>query len=105
MSEQEFELYLKLLSRCLNLTAAQREQISDELRDHLAERLEELARAGVPREKAVMQALDEFGDAAVLAGHFTSIARLKRRRLIMRLSLGSVAVLASAILIAIAFWP
>src|SRR5580704_14651138 len=105
MSEQEFELYLKLLSRCLGLTPAQREQIADELRDHLEERLEELARAGVPREKAVVQALDEFGDAAVLAAHFTTIARLKRRRFLMRLSLGSVGALTAGLLIAFAFWP
>jgi hypothetical protein len=105
MSEQEFDLYLKLLAKCLRLTSGQREQIADELRDHLEERLEELARAGVPREKAVVQALDEFGDAAVLAAHFTTIARLKRRRFLMRLSLGSVGVLTAALLIAFAFWP
>jgi HAAS domain-containing protein len=105
MSEQEFNLYLKLLSRCLGLTSRQREQIADELRDHLAERLEELAAAGVSREQAVLQALDEFGDAAVLAGHFTTIARLKRRRFLMRLSLGSVALLVAALFVAFAFWP
>jgi hypothetical protein len=105
MSEQEFELYLKLLAKCLRLTSGQREQIADELRDHLEERLEELARTGVPREKAVVQALDEFGDAAVLAAHFTTIARLKRRRFLMRLSLGSVGALTAALLIAFAFWP
>src|ERR1700683_5120532 len=103
MSEQEFELYLRLLSRCLNLTAGQREQIADEFRDHLEERLEDLARAGVPRDKAVFQALDEFGDAAVLAAHFSTIARLKRRRILMRLSLGSVSVLTAALLIGYAF--
>lgn len=105
MSEQEFELYLKLLSRCLGLTSGQREQIADELRDHLEERLEELAGTGVPRDQAVLQALDEFGDAAVLAGHFTTIAHLKRRRFLMRLSLGSVVALAAALLVAFAFWP
>jgi hypothetical protein len=105
MSEQEFDLYLKLLAKCLHLTSGQREQIADELRDHLESRLEELGRAGVPREKAVVQALDEFGDAAVLAAHFTTIARLKRRRFLMRLSLGSVGALTAALLIAFAFWP
>jgi hypothetical protein len=105
MSEQEFELYLKLLAKCLHLTSGQREQIADELRDHLEERLDELAHAGVPREKAVVQALEEFGDAAVLAGDFTTIARLKRRRILMRLSLGSVGALAAGLLIAYAFWP
>lgn len=105
MSEQEFELYLKLLARCLNLTSDQRGAIADELRDHLEERLQELALAGVPREKAVFQALDEFGDAAALAAHFTRIARLKRRRFLMRLSLGSVVLLAAGLLVAFAFWP
>ncbi len=42
MSEQEFDLYLKLLAKCLRLTSGQRELIADELRDHLEERLEEL---------------------------------------------------------------
>jgi hypothetical protein len=105
MSEQDFELYLKLLSRCLALTSHQREQIADELRDHLEERLDELARAGLSREKAVVQALDEFGDAAVLAAHFTTIAHLKRRRFFMRLSFGSAVALAAGLLIAFAFWP
>src|SRR6202035_1611219 len=53
----------------------------------------------------VVQALDEFGDAAVLAAHFTTIARLKRRRFLMRLSLGSVGALTAALLIVFAFWP
>ncbi len=105
MSEQEFELYLKLLSRCLKLTPGQRDQISDELRDHLEQRLAELEQAGVARNKAVVQALDEFGDAAVLASNFTEVARLKRRRFLMRLSLGSVGALTAALLIAYAFWP
>ncbi len=105
MSEQEFELYLKLLSRCLQLTPGQRDQIADELRDHLEQRLAELEQAGVARDKAVVQALDEFGDAAVLAANFAAIARLKRRRFLMRLSLGSVGALTAALLIAYAFWP
>jgi hypothetical protein len=105
MSEQEFDLYLKLLAKCLRLTSGQQAQIADELRDHLEERLEELARAGVPRERAITQALDEFGDAAVLAAHFTTIARLKRRRFLMRLSLGSVGALTAGLLVAYAFWP
>jgi RND family efflux transporter MFP subunit len=105
MSEQEFELYLKLLSRCLGLTPGQREQIADELRDHLEQRLAELEQAGVARDKAVVQALDEFGDAAVLAANFAAIARLKRRKLLMRLSLSSVGALTAVLLITYAFWP
>jgi RND family efflux transporter MFP subunit len=105
MSEQEFELYLKLLTRCLQLTPGQRDQIADELRDHLQERLEELVRAGLARDQAVVQALDEFGDASVLAAHFTTIARLRRRRLVVRLSLGSVAALTVVLFGALALWP
>jgi hypothetical protein len=41
----------------------------------------------------------------VRAVHFTTIARLKRRRFLMRLSLGSVGPLTAALLIAFAFWP
>ena len=50
-----------------------------ELHDHLQERLEELVRTGRPRDRAAVQALEEFGDASVLAAHFTTIARLLRR--------------------------
>jgi hypothetical protein len=39
MPEQDFELYLSLLSRFLRLKPAQRDEIADELRDHLEERL------------------------------------------------------------------
>ncbi|HEY1602855.1 MAG TPA: efflux RND transporter periplasmic adaptor subunit [Pirellulales bacterium] len=105
MSEQEFELYLKLLARCLRLTPGQRDQIADELRDHLQERLEELVRSGLSRDQAVVQALDEFGDASVLAAHFTTIAQWRRRKLFMRLSLGSVAALTIVLFGAMAFWP
>jgi hypothetical protein len=97
MSEQEFDRYLKRLCRGLGLTSRQRGQISDELRDHLEERLAELASCGVPRDQAVLQALDEFGDASVLAGRFTTIARLKQRRFYVHLSLSAVALLAVAL--------
>ena len=105
MSQQEFELYLKRLSRGLRLTSRQRAQISDEMRDHLEERLEELADAGVPRDQAVLLALDEFGDASVLAGRLTKIARLKRRRFLTRLSLSSVALLVVVFFTAFALRP
>ena len=67
MPEREFELYLSVLSRLLRLNPQQKDAIADELRDHLEERFEELVRSGVPRDDAIRQALDEFGDAAGLA--------------------------------------
>ncbi len=105
MSEQEFELYLSLLSRFLKLSPRQRTEIADELRDHLAARLEELAADGLPRAEAIRAALEEFGDAADLAEHFTQIARKRTRRLIMRFTVGTVAALAIGIFCVTAFWP
>ncbi len=57
MSEREFEIYLSLLSRFLRLKPDQRGEIADELRDHLAERLEELTAEGLSREEAIQRAL------------------------------------------------
>ncbi len=91
MSEKEFELYLSLLSRFLRLKPGQRAEIADELRAHLEERYEDLVKSGQPREEAIRRALDEFGDAAELASHFTHLAQQRRRRMIMRVSMGTVA--------------
>ena len=105
MPETEFELYLSLLSRFLRLNPAQQGEIADELRDHLEQRLEELAARGLSREQAIHTALEEFGDAAELAQHFTRAAQTRRRKIIMRCTYGTAAALAAGLLIAAAFWP
>ncbi|MFN0054796.1 MAG: permease prefix domain 1-containing protein [Planctomycetales bacterium] len=105
MPEHEFELYLNLLSRFLRLKPAQRDGIADELRDHLEQRLQELAAQGLTHEVAIRTALEEFGDAAELAKHFTRAIHLRRRRLIMRCTFGSVLALAAGLLMVTAFWP
>src|SRR5882757_1476808 len=105
MPEQDFELYLSLLSRFLRLKYAQRDEIADELRDHLEARLEELAARGLSRDEAIRAALDEFGDAAELANHFTQVAHIRKRRLIMRVTFGTITALAASLLVATAFWP
>jgi hypothetical protein len=105
MPEHDFELYLSLLSRFLRLKPAQRDEIADELRDHLEERLHELSARGVARDEAIKAALDEFGDAAELAHHFTHVAHIRRRRQIMRYTFGTVGVLAASLFVATAFWP
>src|SRR5437763_16921227 len=105
MSDHEFDNYLTLLSRLLRLSGKQRDQISDELRAHLEDRLEELKARGVSHEAAVRQALEEFGDAAGLAGQFVAISRNRKRRWLVRLTTFSVAatlLLAAGIAI---FWP
>src|SRR5262249_41984553 len=100
MPDREFDLYLSLLSRFLRVSGAQRSEISHDVRDRRDERLEELAARGVPREEAIRRALEELGDAAELASHFTRIAHLKRRRLIMRWTFGTVTALAASLLVA-----
>jgi hypothetical protein len=84
MPEREFELYLSVLSRMLRLNEQQKNAISDELRDHMEERFEELVRSGMNRDDAIRQALDEFGDAAGLAVDFTNVSKKRIRRIVMR---------------------
>ncbi len=105
MSEDEFELYLRLLGKFLHLKPGQQAEISDELRDHLEARLEELTHSGLSRTAAIERALDEFGDAASLADHFSRIVYERKRRLVMRCTLGTVAAAAVALVVGSMFWP
>ena len=82
MSEQEFDVYLNLIAKLLRLSDTQRQAISDELRDHMEARLEELMDQGLTKEDAIHAAIEEFGDAAGLADQFTTITKqhtLRRR--------------------------
>src|SRR5258706_9459460 len=105
MSQQEFDTYLSLLCRLLRIAPQQREQVAEEFRAHMEDRLEELLAGGMPREDAVKVALEEFGDAAGLAAELVSISQGRRKRWIMRISAFSAAGLAAAVLVAAAFWP
>ena len=105
MSDQEFDNYLALLSRLLRLGDKQRDAIAGELRSHLEDRLDELLARGVPRDEAVRQALEEFGDAAGLAAEFVSLRRHRRNRWIMRLTTASVAAIVLIAAGIFTFWP
>src|SRR6185369_7063618 len=105
MSESEFELYLELLGKFLRLRPGQRVEIADELRDHLEARLEELSRGGLSRAEAVRRALDEFGDAACLADHFSQLARERKKRFLMRCTLGTVSAAALVLIVVTSLWP
>ncbi len=101
MSEEEFDVYLRLLGRFLRLSPAQRDAVGCELRDHMEERLNDLLDQGHSRDEAIAAILDEFGDAAALASEFGRIGR--RRRWIMRttaatFSLAAVVLIVSFIL-------
>jgi hypothetical protein len=105
MSDHEFDNYLALLAKLLRLGEAQRQAIAGELRAHLEDRLDELVSRGVPKHEAVKQALEEFGDAAALAGEFVSISRGRKRRWIMRLTTASVAAIVLIAAGIFTFWP
>lgn len=105
MSQQEFENYLALLTRLLKVAPQQREQLAEEFRAHLEDRLDELIAGGMQREKAVHQAIGEFGDAAILVAELAQIAQRRRRRLVMRMSYAGVGALALVGLLVFALWP
>ncbi|MDZ4687886.1 MAG: permease prefix domain 1-containing protein, partial [Planctomycetaceae bacterium] len=105
MSESEFDAYLSLLGKLLNLSAKQRAHISDELRDHLEERFHALLDQGTPRDEALRAAVEELGDAAALAQQFTLPYHIRRRRQLMRYSLGSAVVIATTFVMAAFYWP
>ncbi len=105
MTNKEFENYLTLVSRLLRLKRGQTEQIAGELRDHLELRVAELTESGVSADEATRIALEEFGDAASLAGQFQFISETYQRRWMMRFATLSIAGLFLTALLVMAMWP
>ncbi|MEM9252710.1 MAG: permease prefix domain 1-containing protein [Planctomycetota bacterium] len=105
MSEREFEAYLNLLARTLRLSTTQRDRIANELRDHMEARLQELIDQGVDRDDAILQALDEFGDANLLADDLARPRHQQFRRRIMQTGFATVALAAMAALAVMYFTP
>jgi hypothetical protein len=105
MSDREFENYLALLTGMLRLRRTQREGISGELRDHLIEHVAQLEASGIAHEEAVRRALQEFGDAAALAANFQALVGMRRRRLVMRCTIGTTVVMTGLVVALLAFRP
>lgn len=105
MTNRDFENYLALVSRLLRLKRGQSEQIAVELRDHLELRVAELVQSGTDPDEATRRALEEFGDAASLAGQFQFITESYQKRWMMRFATLSVAGLFLAAVLTMAMWP
>lgn len=105
MPEAEFEAYLAAMAKLLRLSPKQRDAIAGELRDHLESRLEELTAQDVTRDQAIRQALDEFGDAAVLSEDLASPRKRLQRRRLMQGSLVTAVLAAAAVLITTSLLP
>ena len=105
MNDREFENYLALLGGMLRLRRTQRDHIAGELRDHLIEHVAHLEASGITHEEAVRRALEEFGDAAALAANFSALVGMRRRRLIMRCTIGTTLVMTGLVVAMLAFRP
>ena len=105
MSNEEFENYIALVSRLLQLRGKQQEQISVELRDHLQTPAAELESTGETKQAALRQAIEEFGDAAAMAKNFQSVQNLKRQRWMMRFTTFAIAGVFLATLFTMSMWP
>ena len=105
MSNHEFENYLALVSRLMRLTTSQKSMIRDELRDHLENRVSELVESGFESHDAMRRALEEFGDAAMLANKFQSVFQLNQRRWMMRFATFSIAGTFVVAVLIMAMWP
>jgi hypothetical protein len=89
----------------LRLRRTQREGIAGELRDHLVEHVAHLEASGIAHEEAVRRALEEFGDAAALAANFQALVGMRRRRLVMRCTIGTTVVMTGLVVAMLAFRP
>ena len=105
MSNQEFENYVALIGKLLQLKPEQRDQIGGELQDHLQMRVADLVVDGMNKQSAISQALEEFGDAAVMAKNFQTVINMKRRRWMMRFATLATAGLFVVATLLMAMWP
>ena len=105
MSNEELEVYVALVAKFMQLSPEQRDLISGELQDHLQMRVEDLIDEGVPKSDAISQAVEEFGDAAVMAKNFQTVHNLKKRRWMMRFMTFSIAGSFLVAVLTMAMWP
>ncbi|MFK7768634.1 MAG: permease prefix domain 1-containing protein [Mariniblastus sp.] len=105
MSNEEFENYVALIGKLLQLHPEQRDQIGGELQDHLQMRVADLTDDGLTKQAAISQALEEFGDAAVMAKNFQTVINMKRRRWMMRFATLATAGLFVVATLLMALWP
>ena len=105
MNHRELENYLAVVSRLLRLTSKQRTQLQEELRDHLEFRVAELLEDGLSEEDAIQVAIEDFGDADVMANQFNEIAGQRKKRLTARFTVMATAVCFLLILFVFAIWP
>lgn len=94
--------WLHAMSRRMNVPAAERMAVCDELDAHLRQRVQELMLCGVTEASATLEAIEELGDAAQLADRYTKAYTHPRRRRVMQIgtmSIAGAAVLAAVVVV------
>lgn len=91
-----FEAYLKVLDSTLDLPAAERADVRDEVGAHLRDARDEAIDAGGTDETAAAEALDRFGDPTRLARELTR-ARQRRSALLVAAGAGTLAAAGAAL--------
>ncbi len=71
------ESWLDVLVSMLNLPPSQRDQVRDELEDHLRSRVDDLLIMGKPEPEAIQAAIHELGETAELAKLISSASRTR----------------------------
>ena len=104
LTDQDIERYVSLVCGLMRLRGKQRAELSLELRDHLTLAMEQLEQKGVDHDDAVRRALEEFGDAQALAASLAAVAYYRKKRWMMRVTIGSLTGLAG-LLLALTFLP
>ncbi|MCR9077305.1 MAG: permease prefix domain 1-containing protein, partial [bacterium] len=71
------ESWLDVLVSMLNLPSSQRDQVRDELEDHLRSRVDDLLIMGKPEPEAIQAAIHELGETAELAKLISTASRTR----------------------------
>lgn len=80
------DAWLDVFTRLLRLPESESGAIRDELEGHLRDRVNDLLVSGVTEHDATRQAIEELGDAAILAQRFKEASKSPKRRWLMNLA-------------------
>lgn len=96
------DTWLAVLTRFLDVSAAQRDAIRDEIDAHLRERVRDLMITGRSEPEAINTAISELGEVADLARRFSHASKSRTRRTIMNaavLAFGAISVATATVFI------
>ncbi len=105
LTHQEFENWLTLVKDQLQLGEARSRELCEELQDHFELAVAELVESGVDEPSAVVLAIEEFGDADVVATNLRNVLNQNRKRWMMNTGKMTFAAVGVVCLVAMFLWP